>query len=37
MNDYEIRELYDTVQEVLHMIKELQEKTQCQCNCCMED
>jgi hypothetical protein len=37
MNDFEVRELYDKVQEMEKQLNELQDKKQCQCSCCMED
>ena len=37
MNDFEIRELYDKVQEMAQELIELKDKNQCTCNCCMED
>ena len=35
MNDFEVRELYDKVQEMEKQLKELKDKSQC--SCCMED
>jgi len=37
MNDFEVRELYEQVQEMKEKLTELINKKENTCNCCIED